>query len=82
MSKEETVEITIRVPQGIVDFLKDMEKILGMTVKEYIVYNLAGVVVADLDEGSVFFDPQRFAEKYRLTSFFKEQDISIPWEDS
>lgn len=54
MSKQETVEVTVKVHKNVVAFLRDMEKTLDMTLEEYIEYGIYQMVGADLDTYDVF----------------------------
>lgn len=67
MSKEETVEVTLKLPKAIVDFLKDMQTTLNMTVEEYLVFSIIQAVGADLDTNDVFVpSPAELVERYGL----------------
>lgn len=88
MSKEETIEVTVKLPKKLVEFLRAMEKNLDMTMEQYIQRNIVDVVYADLDSMEVFLPPIvptriEFVEKYGLAEVFKQYNFEIPkyWSD-
>ena len=72
MSEEETVEVTVKLPKAIVEFLKDMTS----NMEEYIVHNIVQMVEADL-EADEFYNPKQVVEKYNLMPVFEKHDISV-----
>lgn len=71
-AKEDTVEVTVKLPKAIVDFLKDMD----VDVEGYIVHNVIGVIEADL-EADGFCNPKRVVEKHNLVPIFEKHGLSI-----
>jgi len=71
MSNLKTVEVTVKLPKAIVDFLEGM----GIDVEEYIIYNVVGCVHADLDD--MAFARRRLAEKYDMKSAFESCGYKI-----
>ena len=72
MSEQETVEVTLKLPKAIVDFLKDM----NVNVEEYIVHNVIGVIEADL-EADTFYCPKQLVEKHNLMPVFREFNVDV-----
>jgi len=72
MSEKETVEVTVKLPKAIVDFLKSM----NVDVEEYIVHNVVGVIEADL-EADTFYYPKQLVEKHNLMTVFRKFNISV-----
>ena len=67
MSKEDYVEVTVKIHKGIVAFLRDMEKVLNMTMEEYVEYSIYQSVGADLETHDVFVpEVKETIEKYGL----------------
>lgn len=75
--KEKYVEVTVRLPKRIVDFLKAQEKHLEMTVQEYLEYSIIQCVGADfdlLDWGPFTFDydkPEEVITQHGLNEVLK-----------
>jgi len=63
MSKEETVEVTVKLPKAVVDFIKEMEG----NVEEYIAYTIVDLMVSYV-EG---VNAEQLMEKYNLKPAFK-----------
>jgi len=79
MSKQETVEVTLKLPKAIVDFLKDSEKALEMTMEEYLVYSIMQVVGADIDTLDTFVPtPKQIVKQYGLKATLKEYN-ALPY---
>jgi len=76
MSKEEIeyVELRLRVPKAIVDFLRAHETDLGKSVEEYLEYGIVSVVAGDIDvnEDWTFYNPQSKAKGWGLEKVFDE----------
>jgi coenzyme F420-reducing hydrogenase beta subunit len=54
------------------DFLRSCEKALKSTAKEYLEYNVVGVVRADIDDGTVFVQmPDDIVKEWNLNPLFK-----------
>lgn len=82
MSKEEYIEVTLTLPQKVVDFLKDMEKTLDMTMKEYLEYSILQAVGADLDTYDTFVPTvTEILEKYGLAEFLKDSMVGPECEE-
>ena len=76
MSKEETVEVTIKVPKAIVEFLRALgENVLGEKPEEYMVRQIVDSIAADL-EADAFFDPKEFVRKFNLLPVFEKYGVS------
>ena len=71
MSKVEYVEMVVRVPKLVVDFLKTQ----NIDVKRYIEKNIVGVVRADID-AEAFYNPERVKTEYGLDEVFKALGVS------
>ena len=69
MSEIETVEMTLKLPKGIVDFLKDM----GENVDEYLVRAIVCDIAAGL-EADAFWNPKYLVKKHNLMPAFKHYD--------
>ena len=80
--KIEYVEVTVKVPRKIFDFLKDLEKPMNMTVKEYIEHSIIQDVFSDMDctagGGGPFFDPDELIKRYELKPIFQKHGIQDP----
>ena len=64
--------MTLKLPKAIMDFLKDMKPIAGMTVEEYLTYSIVQVVAADIDTFDVFVPTwKQIVDKYGLTPTLK-----------
>jgi len=72
MSKQETVEVTLKLPKAIVDFLKAM----GVDVEEYLTRTIVDNVEADL-EADTFYYPKQLVEKHNLMPVFRKFNISV-----
>ena len=75
MSEKETVEVTLNIPKGLIQFLNDFRAATGFdTVKEYLEYGLVDRVRADIDGD--YFRPtvKSVAEKYGLKEEFEVKD--------
>jgi hypothetical protein len=73
MSKQETVEVTLKLPKGIVEFLKDSETAMEMTVEEYLTYTIIQGIGADIDTSMVFVrTPTQIIKQYSLEKPLKE----------
>jgi len=72
MSKQETVEVTLKLPKAIVDLLNAVD----VNVEEYLVHNIVGVIEADL-EADTFYYPKQLVEKHNLMPVFREFNISV-----
>jgi len=72
MSKQETVEITVKLPKAIVDYLKCMKS----DVAEYIQSSVVGYIQADIEfEHMHPILPEKVMEKYGLKTIFKEYGV-------
>lgn len=72
MSKQETVEVTLKLPKAIMDFLKDMAPSIEMTVEEYLTYSIIQAVAADVDTFDVFVPTwKQIVDKYGLAPTLK-----------
>jgi len=67
MSKEETVEITVKLPKAVYDFIKDMEG----DVAEFVAYNIVELMVTYV-EG---INASRLMDKYNLKPAFKAYSV-------
>lgn len=67
--KQETVEVTMKLPKAIVDFLKDAER----DVAKYIEKNVVGCVMSDLECDFLHIPKvEEVIRKYGLKPVFKE----------
>ena len=74
----EHVEVTLKLPKRLVDFLKDKEEITDMTVKEYLERAIIQSVGADLDEGDTFVpQPEEIIKKYGLKGILKDTVVGL-----
>jgi hypothetical protein len=65
-------QVTIKVPKAIMKFLRDREKNMDQTAKEYIEYNIVHIVNSDIRAGDVFVsDPEELADSWKLNPVFK-----------
>jgi hypothetical protein len=67
MSKQETVEVTIKLPKTVVDFIKDMEG----DVAEYVAYTIVDLMTSYV-EG---VNAEQLMAKYNLKPAFKEYGV-------
>ena len=73
MSKEDLVEVTIRVPKGLLAFLKDMEPIIEESPVQYMEDCVAEQVRSHLNCREVFTMTEKFvAEKYGLAELLHD----------
>ena len=74
MSKEETVEVTIKLPKAIVDFIKDQE---GKDVSGYITHCIMELHVSYLENVSdeTGEDAETVMNQYNLKPVFKEYGV-------
>ena len=74
MAKSEGyVEVSLRLPKKIVQFLKAMELNLGMTMEEYLESSIIAVVGADMDSLETFApDPEALIGKFELQDLLKD----------
>ena len=72
MSDVEMVELTLKLPKGIVDFLRASVENLDEWLAREIVDHIHGQLDAD-----VFFDPKETVKKYNLMAVFKKYDLSV-----
>ena len=64
----EEVEVTIRVPRGVIDFLRHFD----VEPEEYILTSLRKSLEADIDASQgVFFDKEWAIEKFNLKGFLE-----------
>jgi len=79
MSKQETVEVTIKVPKRIVNFLKDYEKGFDMTLEEYCLHAIIQMVGTDIDAIDLALGPaETIVENYGLEIVLKEYN-ALPY---
>jgi len=82
MSEKETVEVTLKLPKAIVDFLKDSETSMRMTVEEYLTYSIVHSVAADIDTFDVFVPTwKQIVDKYGLEAeaTLKRYNAVVPY---
>ncbi len=72
MSKEDLVEVTVKLPRGVVDFLTDM----GENLEEYIVYTIVHDIAAGLD-ADAWCLPKYWVKKHNLGPIFQQHKISV-----
>jgi len=72
MSKQETVEVTLKLPKAVVDFLNAVD----VNVEEYLVHTIVDNIAADL-EADTFYYPKRLVEKFNLMPIFREFNVSV-----
>ena len=72
MTKDDTVEVTLRLPKNIVSFLEDM----GENLEEYIVYVMVDNIAAGLD-ADAWVDPKHWVNKHKLMPIFKKHEIPV-----
>ena len=78
MSEKETVDVTLKLPKAIVDFLKDSERTLEMTVEEYLTYSIIQTVAADIDTFDVFVPSwKQIVDKYGLGPTLKRYNAVL-----
>lgn len=77
MKMSETVEVTIKLPKEIVDFLRHHEASVG-SLEEYLTYNIVACVEGDLDGSSSgpFFDMDKEIQKWGLDKVFKKFGVT------
>ena len=76
--KTEHVEVTLRLPKRLVDFLEAKEEITDMTVKEYLERAIIQSVGADLEARDTFVpQPEEFIEKYGLKDILKDTVVGL-----
>lgn len=65
MSKEEYVEVTLKLPKGLLEFLNDMKACFDCSVEEYLEYSLLDTLRAQI-EADFIFSPtvEDVAKKY------------------
>lgn len=81
MSKQETTKVTLDLPTRLVHFLKNMENVMNMTVKDYCENAIIQTVGADLDSWETFSpNPQSIMEEYGLKAILKEHN-ALPYMD-
>lgn len=80
MSKKEGyVELTVKLPKRLVDFLKGMEKTMGMSLEEFIEHSVVQTVGACLDSEDLFVPSSNdIIEKYGLEAILKEH-CALPY---
>lgn len=69
MSEQEFVEMTIKVPKNVADFLRDVAKLSGLNVAEYLRDCVIKSLLADVDtmpDETPFWDLETLKAKYRL----------------
>lgn len=67
--KDDLVEITLKIPKGIISFLKDMNQ----NVEEYLVRAIVCDIVAGL-EADAWCDPKYFVRKHNLMPAFRRYE--------
>ena len=74
----EHVEVTLKLPKRLVDFLKAKKEITDMTVKEYLERAIIQSVGADLEAKDTFVpQPEEIIEKYRLKDILKDTVVGL-----
>jgi methylphosphotriester-DNA--protein-cysteine methyltransferase len=66
-------EITVRVPKKVMDLLRAFEKVIQITPKAYIEYNIIEVLRADLDADALF-TMEKIVENFDLEPIFQQHD--------
>lgn len=75
--KEDHIEVSIKLPKKLMDFLKDMEQNMDMTVEQYLEYCIIEAVGADLDTMKFFLQkPKQLIKNYGLKDILKHTCIS------
>jgi len=77
MSEKELVEVTIKVPKGIMQFLNDIIPVTNYdSIQEYLKDAIISRVEGDIDANIFYPDVKRVAERYDLKEEFdiKEAD--------
>jgi len=72
MSKNETVDVTIKLPKSIIDFLKDM----GEDPMEYIVYAIIEDIRSGL-EADAWSGSRRWVKKHNLMPIFRQHEMQV-----
>jgi len=67
MSKQETVEVTIKLPKTVVDFIKDMEG----DVQQYIAHTIVDLMVSYVES----VNAKQLMDQYNLKPVFKEYGV-------
>lgn len=68
---EETVEVTLNLPKGLMDFLNDYKVATGFdTIKAYLEDAVVDRVRADIDAGTFSPTVKAIAEEYNLKEAF------------
>ena len=76
--KKEHVEVTVKLPKRLVDFLEAKKEITDMTVKEYLERAIIQSVGADLEAKDTFVpQPEEIIEKYRLKDILKDTVVGL-----
>lgn len=71
-SKLEFVEVKVKLPRGLVDFLKSHETSIG-SIEEYLTHRIIAQVKTDLDsscEDNIFFDREQEIKRWGLKEIF------------
>jgi len=69
MTEEELVEISLKLPKNVLDFLKDMKMLTDLDLDEYVRDCVIKSLMADIDtmpDETPFFDLKSLKAKYRL----------------
>ena len=65
--KTEYVEVTLRLPKGLLEFLEDMKACFDCSVKEYMEYSLIDTLRAQIDADFVFSPTvERVSKRYEI----------------
>jgi len=70
--KQETVEVTLKLPKALIDFLNAMD----VNVEEYLVLTIVDNIAADL-EADTFHYPKQLVEKHNLMPVFRRFNVSV-----
>jgi len=78
MSGETTeyIELKLKVPKAIVDFLRAYETAMAESAEQYLEYKIVQAIKGDLDgswEDSPYFDSPSLIERFGLDKVFKNQ---------
>lgn len=64
--------ITVKIPKGILDLLREVAPVTKTTPKEWVEYAIVEQVRAGLESDEFLPTPQDMAEQFKLNPIFKE----------
>lgn len=71
--KTEYVEVTLKIPKGLIDFLEDMKACFDCSVKEHLEITLLDSIKAQIEADFIFAPTvESVVEKYHLEGVFRD----------